>query len=206
MQYSFKSRSGKFALHTSSKELQDLAIAWIMVSLAFTILRSESAFFSTGFLIGMLISALTVGIAFLLHELAHKVVAQRYKCWAEFRADMTFLVLGVLMSFMGFTFIAPGAVMIFGHIDYRQNGKISLAGPMTNIILSILFLPLLFMEFSPLISEIINSGYLINAWLAAFNMIPIGNFDGRKIYAWSRKAYFMTLGAAVLLLFVFFMI
>jgi Zn-dependent protease len=210
--YSFKSRNGKFALHTSNKELNDLVLAWILVSFAFAVARTADkgitfdAFFSLGFLLFMAISAVTVGLAFIAHEMAHKIVAQKYHCWAEFRADLTMLGLGVLMSFLGVVFIAPGAVMIFGEIDYRQNGKISLAGPLTNIILAIILLPLLFMHFSSsILTEIIDSGYLINAWLALFNMIPFWNFDGAKIYAWDRKTYFTLVILSAFLIFLYFM-
>jgi Zn-dependent protease len=210
-QYSFS--SGKFTIHSSAKELKDLLLAWLFVSFAFAIARavggndiSVSTFISTGFAIMIIISAATVGLAFLLHELMHKIVAQRYHCWAEFRADITMLVLGVLMSFMGIVFIAPGAVMIYGHIDKRQNGRISMAGPLTNIIIAILLLPLLFMHFqSNIITQIIQFGFLINAWLALFNMIPLWNFDGAKIYAWNKKIFFTMILAAAFLLFVYFM-
>jgi len=198
-------------MHTSSKELQDLLVAWILVSFAFAIARTSEngisfdAFFSLGFLLFMAISAVTVGVAFIFHEMAHKLVAQHYHCWAEFRADLTMLGLGVLMSFLGVVFIAPGAVMIFGEINYKQNGKISLAGPLTNIILAIALLPLLFMHFSSsILTEIIESGYLINAWLALFNMIPFWNFDGAKIYAWDRKAYFTMVIVSAFLIFLYF--
>lgn len=207
--YSFY--AGKFQLHTSDKELKDLLIAWIMVSIAFAIVRTAdtgltvSGFFSNTFLIMIAISAVTVGLGFLFHELAHKIVAQRYNCWAEFRADTTMLVIAVLMSFLGFVFIAPGAVMIFGNITRKQNGKISLAGPLTNIILAIILLPLLFIGFTGIWGEIIISGYIINAWLALFNMIPAWNFDGAKIWAWNKTVYITTAVIAAFLVFIFFM-
>ena len=210
--YHFKSRKGGLQIHSSAKEIKDLFIAWLFVSFAFAIARTVgggimfSSFFSIDFIIFMIISGVTVGLAFLLHELAHKVVAQRYHCWAEFRANLTMLILGILMSFFGFVFIAPGAVMIFGQIDYRQNGKISMAGPLTNIVLAILLLPLLFMNFSnTIISEIITSGYLINAWLALFNMIPLGNFDGAKIFAWDKRVFYAMIIFAAFLVFLYFM-
>jgi len=43
--------------------------------------------------------------------------------------------------------------MIFGNIDYKQNGKISMAGPLTNIILAIALTPLLFINFSSTMLE-----------------------------------------------------
>jgi Zn-dependent protease len=197
-------------LHTSEKELKDLLIAWLLISLAFAIVRTSDTgltvarFLSNTFLTMIIISALTVGIGFLFHELAHKVVAQRYHCWAEFRADTTMLVLAVFMSFLGFVFIAPGAVMIFGNITKKQNGLISLAGPLTNIVLAIILLPLLFLNITGIWNEIILSGYIINSWLALFNMIPLWNFDGAKIYAWNKIAYFTTVIFAAFLVFIFF--
>lgn len=201
---------GKFELHTSEKELKDLLIAWVLISIAFAIVRTTgpglaiSGFFSSTFLIMIAISAVTVGLGFLFHELAHKIVAQKYHCWAEFRADTTMLVLAVLMSFLGFVFIAPGAVMIFGNITKKQNGLISLAGPITNIILAIILLPLLFLETAGVWKEIIISGYIINAWLALFNMIPLWNFDGAKIWAWNKTIYVTTAIIAAFLVFIFF--
>lgn len=209
--YTFRSNDGKVAIHTSNKELKDLAIAWIFVSLAFAIARTSgtgmtsASFLGKGFWTSMIISAVTVGAAFILHEMAHKMVAQRYNCWAEFRADLNMLILGVLISLLGVVFIAPGAVMIFGHINNKQNGKISMAGPLTNIILAAIMLPLLFIPFKgAILKEIIVSGYLINAWLALFNMLPLWNFDGAKIYAWNRKVFFAMIIAASMLLFLFF--
>jgi Zn-dependent protease len=201
---------GKFQLHTSEKELKDLILAWLLISVAFAIVRTAdtgltvAGFFSSTFLIMIAISAITVGVGFLFHELAHKIVAQKYHCWAEFRADTTMLVLAVLMSFLGFVFIAPGAVIIFGNITKKQNGLISLAGPLMNIILAILILPLLFLNITGIWEEIIISGYIINAWLALFNMIPVWNFDGAKIWAWNKTAYFITILTAAFLIFIFF--
>jgi len=103
------------------------------------------------------------------------------------------------MSFFGFVFAAPGAVFIHGKIDARKNGIISLAGPMTNLVLSFLFL--LAKIFTPFWPVFLNYGFLINGWLGVFNMIPFGNFDGRKIMVWSKPAFYGTLIAGVLLLF-----
>jgi Zn-dependent protease len=209
--YSFKSKNGNFSIHTSNKEIKDLLVACLFVSMAFAVARTTESgltlglFFSTKFLVLMIISAVTVGCAFLLHEMAHKVVAQHYRCWAEFRADIIMLTLGLFMSFVGIVFLAPGAVIIFGDITQKQNGKISMAGPLMNIILAIVLLPLLFANFSSgILREIITSGYLINAWLALFNMIPLWNFDGAKIYAWNKKVFFSMIIVSALLIFVFF--
>ena len=101
---------------------------------------------------------------------------------------------------IGFIFAAPGAVMISGQVTRRENGIISLAGPATNYVLAGLFAAatLLF----PVLAGILTIGFHINAWLGLFNMIPFGNFDGLKIFHWSR-AYWGLL-VAVGIIFVFF--
>ncbi|MDI6855821.1 MAG: site-2 protease family protein, partial [Candidatus Thermoplasmatota archaeon] len=81
------------------------------------------------------IALLAVATGFLLHELMHKLVAQKYGCWAEYRAFPFGLVLALLMSAAGFVFAAPGAVYIMGSITKKENGKISLAGPLINIVI-----------------------------------------------------------------------
>ena len=72
----------------------------------------------------------------LLHEMAHKFLARYYGCWAEFRADPSGLKTGILIAaIIGFVFMAPGAVMVAGNITREQNGKIALAGPISNLVL-----------------------------------------------------------------------
>lgn len=181
----------------SNIEINHLTKAWLAISLAFGILLSSGDLFSTAFLINFLIAAFTVGIGFLLHELAHKLVAQRYGCYAEFRAFNSMLLLAIVMSFFGFIFAAPGAVMIRGYVSTERNGKISVAGPVTNILLALVFLVLILVGF---VNQFTSVGLLINSLIAAFNMIPFGNFDGAKILRWNKVVYFSVLIVAVLLM------
>ncbi len=177
---------------TSKKELQDIAKAWIVLSLAFAVLYTEAAFFRQGisqifsfkFVLMFFISLITAGLGFLLHELSHKFVAQHYGCAAEFRAfdQMLYLALGLALL-LGFIFAAPGAVMIAGRVTKRENGLISLAGPLMNYVLGMIFLMLLLAFPTTLIFKI---GFFINLWLGLFNLIPFGHFDGKKILYWNR--------------------
>jgi len=174
----------------SQIEKEHLLKAWVAISFAFTVLNTD--LFSINFVIFFLISLFTVGIGFLLHEIAHKLVAQKYGCWAEFRADDRMLLFAVLSSFLGFIFIAPGAVIIHGHVTNKKNGHISLAGPMTNIILSLIFLVLLIYFPIGILKIAFNYGFRINAYIAMFNLIPFMNFDGVKILRWSKPIYSLT--------------
>ncbi len=177
---------------TSTIELVDISKAWIAISVAFafvfsgvTLFRGNvGSVFSLQFLIVFLISLFTAGLGFLLHELGHKFVAQRYGCAAEFRAfdQMLYLAVGLAL-FVGFIFAAPGAVMISGRVTLRENGVISMAGPIVNYVLAMTFLGLLFVF--PAWALVFSLGFQINMWLGLFNMIPFGNFDGIKIFRWN---------------------
>lgn len=173
-------------ISTSETELKDIIKAWVAISIAFAIALSSSI---SDFYTKFIIASLTVGVGFLLHELGHKFVAQRYGCFAEFRSFDNMLLLAIAMSFFGFIFAAPGAVMISGHVNRKRSGKISAAGPIVNLALAILFLGLFFMPLPSLLKTIAYYGFIINSWLALFNMIPFWLFDGYKILKWNKLVY-----------------
>src|SRR3989344_5491657 len=174
------------SITTSEIELRDIIKAWLAISLAFGILLQSSGI---SFYMAVIISSFTVGVGFLLHELGHKLVAQKYGCFAEFRSFDQMLLLAIVMSFFGFVFAATGAVMIAGPVGVRRNGKISAAGPLVNLILAPLFLLVMYFAPSGLWAVIGFYGFMINSWLALFNMIPFGNFDGIKILRWNKWGY-----------------
>ena len=184
----------------SKVELNDLAKAWIIVSLAFAIVLSGGVF-GLSLLTNIILAAVTVGTGFLLHELGHKVVAQRYGCWAEFRADNYMLLLAIVTSFFGIVFAAPGAVMIAGRVSTRRNGLISVAGPFVNIILALFYLALGFLFPIGFIGTIASFGYLVNTWLAIFNLLPLWILDGKKVFDWNKLVWGSTLAFAIILFF-----
>ncbi len=172
----------------SDTEIQHLLIAWLAISLAFAIAQTGLSDLQ-GFITAIIFSGITVGIGFIAHELAHKYLAQRYGAYAEFRADFSMLAFAVLISFTGFIFAAPGAVMISGHLSRNNYGKISAAGPATNFVVALAFGAIYILSDS-ILQSIASYGFLINSWLGLFNLIPFGNFDGIKIFRWSKAAYF----------------
>ncbi len=186
------------SISTSEHELRDIAKAWVLVSVAFAILLKNSI---GSFSLSFLMAFLTVGVGFLLHELAHKLVAQHYGCFAEFRAFDFYLWMAVLMSFFGFVFAAPGAVFITGPVGLRRNGMISAAGPITNIILALVFFAIWFLGAEGWGAQVAYYGFYINSWLALFNMLPFWNFDGAKIWPWNKLVYIAVAGIAAILMF-----
>ena len=184
---------------TSERELKDIIKAWLAISLAFAVILNNSRL-SMEIYSTFIVASLTVGLGFLLHELGHKIVAQRYGCFAEFKSFDRMLVLAIVMSFFGFVFAAPGAVMISGRVSNERNGKISAAGPIVNILLALVFAALSFAELPMFFRSVVAYGFIINSWLALFNMIPFWLFDGYKILKWSRIAYGSMLAASFVLM------
>lgn len=182
------------------EELRDLAIAWVALGVAFALflepvtlqrmLNGAGAFGET-----FLLSMLTVGVGFLLHELAHKVAAVQFGQVAAFRADYGMLGLAVAGGLAGFFFAAPGAVYHRGQITVRQNGIIAVAGPITNLVLAVLFfVPFLFVGgFAGVVAQM---GVLVNLFLAAFNMVPFGPLDGNTVKEWDLIVFAAVLGVS----------
>jgi Zn-dependent protease len=182
----------------SKIELKDLAKAWLIISIAFAIVLSGGRL-GAFFFANVILSAVTVGVGFLLHEMGHKIVAQRYGCFAEFRANNFMLLVAILTSFLGVVFAAPGAVMIAGHVGKERNGKISLAGPATNLILAIIFIGLAFIFTEGFLARIISFGVLVNVWLGLFNLIPVWLLDGKKILHWNKTVYAIIVAIGIFL-------
>ena len=139
---------------------------------------------------------------FLLHELAHKLMAQQYGCWAEYRGNKNGLYFALMMSVFGFLLAAPGAVMVSGNITNRQHGIIAAVGPLTNIAIAMVAFP--FYIFTAnidiwIVGELARFLIIINLILAGFNMIPVQPLDGSKIIVWNKVAYFGIVGGIITL-------
>jgi len=192
-----------------SRELRDIFLGIIALTFAFAIamtrgLAALPGISAQAFAIHLGIAFLAVATGFLLHELAHKFLAQRYGCWAEFRANYQGLVFALLFSFAGFLFAAPGAVVIAGPVSREQSGRLSLAGPGTNLLIALVALPFVLVGpgESAVMASAVNAIYFVNAFLAIFNLIPVPPLDGSKVWAWSRPALAgaMALGIGLLAL------
>ena len=195
--------------HFSKTEIEHLALATGAFTLALALMFSDGIWGldAKKFPLYCVLSLITLAPAFLLHEFAHKFVARYYGCWAEFRADPSGLGFGVILAAIaGIVFMAPGAVMVAGNTTRSQFGKIAVAGPLTNVALwSIGFVALFVIggvsRFSNgnqlLIDDIIAIWLTGNALLAAFNMIPFGPLDGKKIKTWSEPIFYTCLSMTV---------
>jgi Zn-dependent protease len=186
--------------------VRDLIIAFIVISLCFAIVNAGRDI--SGILSILPIVMVGVGAGFILHELGHKFVSMKYGYWAEFKLWPQGLIFALVTSFFGFVFAAPGAVYTYAnYMTDEINGKISIAGPVVNIILALVFLAIataiypsaFYSETSSLIFVICAVGYSINSFLAVFNLLPIGNLDGSKVLTWNFGIWIVTIAVAGIL-------
>jgi len=178
----------------SHTELKHLAIsALLVIAVGFSLVGFR--FSKTEILIG---SALVFVSVFLLHEIAHKLVAQHYGLWAEFRLTMFGALLTLISIISPFKVISPGAVMIAGYADKEIVGKTAVAGPTTNLLLSTVSFALYTYLPRPFSTVALLSA-AFNAWIALFNLIPFGILDGWKVFNWDKIVWVAVFVPAVAL-------
>ena len=159
------------------------------------------------FIWAFLAALFTVGVGFLVHEVCHKLTAQRFGLMAMYKMWEVGLILALALSLatMGrFVFAAPGAVLISAPAYWyeviptqRQRGLIALSGPLSNLGLSLVFASLvLFAPIDSFLSLVGRMGFVVNLWLAAFNLIPIPPMDGHKVFSWNILLWVLVAFAA----------
>jgi len=213
----------------SSTEKRDLLIASILVVLVgismmgypsgvFNAIPRLIFFVSAGF---WWYPTITIGIflvSFMAHEMAHKFVAQHYGQWSEFRMTQQGYLLSALAILWSFPIFGTGVVATSRAKSLEEDGKVNLAGPLTNFIIAagiaIGMLLLVAAVGVPVIDPVTNLmlsvlsyGLILNAMLGAFNMIPIQPFDGATVKMWNTAVWAaLTVALAALLLFGFFIV
>ncbi|MCD4739771.1 site-2 protease family protein [archaeon] len=182
-------------------ELTHLLISWITLSIAFSVNAAYVGLPS--FLTRFPLVLIGLGTGFIFHEMAHRYVARRYGCWAVFRAWSWGLVLALGMAILTrgqFLFAAPGAVYIGGkQLTPEENGKISLAGPLVNILVGLSFVGLLLycasigLRQGDFLFDLGLIGSMVNFFLGFFNLIPFPPLDGSKVMQWNPTAWLVAI-------------
>jgi Zn-dependent protease len=203
------SKPGEF----STIEIKHITISMIALTIAFTFALSGNNIFNAfasgkGFQLnlipfGLSLSILGITTAFFSHEISHKFVAQKYGLWAEYRLFPKGIGLALLFGFLiPYPFAAPGAVMFRGESRTWETGRIAMAGPLANILIASITLPLyLFVFFEDkALSFMLGYICLINTVLATFNLFPLGPLDGIKVIKWNPTVWIIMLIVSMTLL------
>ena len=183
-------------------EVRDIVIALIAMTVAFALLFNT--LLSTDGLIATFIAVLT---GFLGHELMHREVARRLGYIAYFRAWWIGLLLALVTSIFHVIIALPGATVIgpkvWGYPSRRDELRIALAGPATNMVFAVIFLTLSLLLPSPL-SFYAYLIYAINAWLGFFNMLPLAlpgiMLDGFRVLRGDVRVWVVAFVVSIILL------
>jgi Zn-dependent protease len=196
-------------ISSSPKEVKHLTVAAaLIVAIGFSIglygnYFGGFSFYWTWTLMAAFAAIMAASV--LTHEMAHKIMAQRNGLWAEFRLTTWGVLLTFVSVFLPFRMIAPGAMMISGSPSGDEIVKISVAGPVTNLILSAGIFGVAFaLSPNPLVFQTPLAGMLffaayINAFLSTFNLIPFGILDGHKIFSFNKKIWVLAFIPSVVL-------
>lgn len=181
-------------------ELRDLTISIIILALAFSSFNLDL----------FPVTLFVIVLVFASHEiLGHKLVAQKYGCFAEYKAWPLGLALGLVTAFLPFKFAAPGAVYISPvtkekfafkvvHLTKREYRLISLAGPLVNLIVgfSLVFVNV-FLNPIAFYKEIFILTSQVSFFLAFFNLLPVAPLDGEKILNWNKRIWIVVIVLAI---------
>ncbi|MCS7109460.1 MAG: site-2 protease family protein [Candidatus Micrarchaeota archaeon] len=187
-------------------EIEEMIISMIAIIIAFSIALWGLDFFTeSDFLYKVIIIGFTVGIGFMTHEMGHKYAAEKFGSPSRFIMWPEGLLIMFLLAPFGFIFAAPGAVYIFKRMGRVENGIVSLAGPVMNMILYSIFALILLLsaffgfKLSQTVIMIASFGMYINALLATFNLLPIFVLDGAKVMNWDFKIWLLAFVLSILM-------
>ncbi len=158
--------------------------------------------FARNFAVGLV----AVALAVFVHESAHRIFGLNMGYKTEFKPFLYGLMAGVILAFMSsgrIVFLAYSGVMLnimekhrLGYFRYQLGyfdlGKVSLAGPLANLLLaaavkSIPFIP----------PELAGKIVFVNVMFAITNTLPIPPLDGANIMYAGKTAYPFIFGAIV---------
>lgn len=204
-------------VHLSTQEISELGIAWVIscVVILVIIIRRDRNFLNELFAQGRIPNELflflfALGISFFTHELMHKFTAIKYGAKAYFKISQQGLMITLISMIIGFPILAIGAVYWWGEATSSTGirGRVSAAGPISNLILAGLFVIIqglgFFLiesmtELSLILITIGEVGVWLNVFLGTFNLLPIGVLDGAKVLDWNPKIWIGLIGSFIVL-------
>ncbi|MHA1945067.1 MAG: M50 family metallopeptidase [Candidatus Hodarchaeales archaeon] len=189
--------------HLSIQEISEMGVAWIIMAAVILYL--------TGLNLDLLFIYLIVfGISFFVHEMSHKLTAIKFGARANFRISKEGLMLLLVSLIIGFPILAVGAVFWWGEAAYstRLRGRVSAAGPISNIVLVGIFFIIEGIGWIILLQQtdlgiflilIGTIGVWLNTFLGLFNLLPIGMLDGAKVLAWDGRIWIALIGIFIVI-------
>jgi Zn-dependent protease len=110
---------------------------------------------------------IAIFVSVLIHELAHAFIARRLG-WNVYKIEVG---------------LFTGSASVDTNIPEKDSIPVVAAGPISNLILGILCIPLylVFGETSPIFGHFINDLFIVNIFMFVFNILPIYPMDGGRL-------------------------
>ena len=184
-------------------ELLDLIVSGFIAAFGLAGIGLVYLFYNpTSFYSGVVVGAV---VGLIIHELAHRESARGFGCYARYSiyplGIVITLVSGLLRSLgFWFAFIMTGYVLTYCPFGGdRASGWISLWGPASNIVLSLIGFLASF--FAPCCGLLFKGFGEMNAWLAFFNLLPFYPLDGSKVFRFNPVLWLLMIVVSGFLVF-----
>jgi Zn-dependent protease len=201
-----RKQQGRFRglVYFTKTEKLDLLKSWGTLTLVYIFSMYQFSIFlvPVTFLVVYPWVMLTAFLTFIVHELAHKISAQFYGLEAHYRVNLIMLLISLAASLTGYLFFIGGAVFIQGAFSRKQNGIIAMAGPLSNIATAAVVLLIKAVTARMPYSYFLDSLFMMNAWLAIYNLLPFYIFDGKKVFHWNPGIWVGLIASAITILVV----
>ncbi len=191
----------------SRDEIRDLLIAMMLVVLVSISVMGGSTFgIINGFRLLILFAEAGYAwfpfsiiavflISFIVHEMAHKFVAQRDGLWSEFRMLPQGYLLSLIAILLSIPVFGTGAVFTATDPGAPQKfAKSTLAGPVSNLLLGISAMSIgVLLALTRLGAtfhyQILLYAAALNGMLGLFNLIPVRPLDGWTVFVWNKQVW-----------------
>ena len=154
----------------------------------------------------LLIAILIMSLTVLVHVCVQRIIGLNIGFRVEYKLWIYGIAIALILCIVSngdiwFLFL-PGGIFLhmlsqhrLGYFRYGLNmmahAMVAVVGPLSNLVLAIIFKIIHSFTPSPLIQKII----LVNILFAVFNMLPIPPLDGSRVFFQSRMGYAFLLGA-----------
>ncbi len=198
-------------------EIRDIIVTVLILGFMFSFRQWGIEKFNPNAGIQNLISALLiVALALLVHVSAQRMYALSKGFQVEYKMWIYGLLIALVICFVtrGYAvLVIPGGIMMYaleGHrlgkwryqMSYKDLGIVSLIGPLSNIVLAILFKLMLIVAPGHIL---LTKALAVNLWFAVFTILPIPRLDGLNIFYSGRMTWvFVFAGTVVASLLLYF--
>lgn len=201
----------------SSSEIQGIIAGTVLLGFMFSFREWGVQVFDVASGVRNLISSiLVVALVFLVYTSSQKLFALAKGYTAEFKTWIYGLLFGLVITFVTRGYIVAvlsGGVFIYhmagqhlGKYQYglrvKDIGQVALIGPVSVLILAIIFKLINLALNIPLAQKVVAVGL----WFAVFSMLPIPSLDGANVFFFSRTMWvlsFVAISVAAFLIYFF---